>query len=75
MSYTHTSTTSKVVIGAAHSRGYARSMAPRSMAEAFGPYTRLTLERAERNADRFVAWTVAACMLVVLIGLATGLIP
>lgn len=75
MSYTHFSTTSKVVIGAAHSRGYARSMAPRSLAEAFGPHARLTLRRAERNADRLVGWTLAACIAAVAIGLATGLIP
>lgn len=75
MSYTHSSTASKVVIGAAHSRGHARSRAPRSMAEAFGPHARLTIQRAERNADRLVGWAVAAAMLVVAIGLLTGLIP
>lgn len=75
MSYTHSSTTAKVVIGAAHSRGYARSMAARSMAEAFGPHARLTLERAERNADRIVGWCCAIAAAAVAIGLLTGLIP
>lgn len=74
MSYTHSSTTSKVVIGAAHSRGYARSMAPRSMAQAFGPHARLA-ERAERNADRIVGWSCAVAAAVVVVGLLTGLIP
>lgn len=74
MSYTHSSTASKVVIGAAHSRGHARSRAPRSMAEAFGPHAKLT-ERAELNVDRIVGWACALAAAAVAIGLLTGLIP
>lgn len=75
MSYTHSSTTPKVVIGAAHSRGHARSMAPRSMAQAFGPHARLARQRRRFDADRVVAWACAAAATTVAIGLLTGLIP
>lgn len=50
-------------------------MAPRSLAEAFGPHARLTIRKIDRNPDRLVGAMVALAMLVVGIGLATGLIP
>jgi len=75
VSHTHQADGPRVVIGAAHSRGYARAMAPRSMAEAFGPHARLTIAKIERHPDRMVAWACAIAAGAVAIGLLTGLIP
>jgi hypothetical protein len=50
-------------------------MAPRSMAEAFGPHARLTIAKIERHPDRMVAWACAIAAGAVAIGLLTGLIP
>jgi hypothetical protein len=75
VSHTHQAAGPRVVIGAAHSRGHARAMAPRSITEAFGPHARLTIAKIDRNPDRLVGVVLALAMLVVGIGLATGLIP